>query len=476
MFARTPTKLLQCKILVAVLSIESALMAQCGVLLAATEVSGLSYTYPVANIKEGHSYGNAFCYVTLNGRTDIPSDRSIARHGLRESTDQKYYLLGWQVEVVANGGDPLQAVRTTFTPAYQESELGEGEETIHKRFFLPFENNYLRAAHFLLRAEDSHQQDLVIRSRVLLPSGAKIEESDENGFRYLTIRYPGGAMAALWGSGGLRSFDVGETDSVGKQFGDLGPAGGFEPNPEKDVLLTTDFKWTPSSTGPEYGLSFVYTLDTTAAAKGYLRNALINGEISGSPQIKDHVFRLHQIRAESELAIDRYLTKARLWTPDPVIDRAVQWAKVNQLRLQQEAGRGASFTNDPPSDITVGRDSVWYLMGSSYYSQVRSRKLLDAWLRYGLEPSGKFIEYFTAARDPIYRDDYGLNIADNTPLMIMAAHHYFSLTGDRAFLEASYLRRQRQDQRRRQDSAARCEGRRPHSLRQVFRHRDQNRW
>ena len=112
---------------------------------------------------------------------------------------------------------------------------------------------------------------------------------------------------------------------------------------------------------------------------------------------------------------------------------------MNQLRLQQESDRGACFTNDPPSDTTVGRDSVWYLMGSSYYAQARSRKLLDAWFRSGLEPSGKFVEYFTAAREPIYRDDYGLNIADNTPAFSQwQPITIYSLTGDRSFLGSVY--------------------------------------
>src|SRR5690349_4263819 len=43
-----------------------------------------------------------------------------------------------------------------------------------------------------------------------------------------------------------------------------------------------------------------------------------------------------------------------------------------------------------------------------------------------------------ACRDPIFRDDYGLNINDNTPLLMMAAQHYYSLTADKGFLRAVY--------------------------------------
>src|SRR2546427_5000997 len=41
-----------------------------------------------------------------------------------------------------------------------------------------------------------------------------------------------------------------------------------------------------------------------------------------------------------------------------------------------------------------------------------------------------------ASRDPIFKNDYGLNINDNTPLLMMAAPHYYSLTGDKGFLRA----------------------------------------
>jgi len=404
----------------------------------AQSLSRLNYTYPVDHLNGGHSYGNTYCYVTLDAKTDVPSDRSTARYGLRESTNQKYYLLGWETEIATLGGESLAPRSTTFTPAYQETRLERGNRAVGKKFFLPFENNYLRSAHYLLESVGTASEGLVVRTRMLFPEGARIEESDYKGLKYLTIRFPDGPSALLWGSGGLESFQVQETASAGKQYGDLGSAGGFQPSQHRDVQLIAEFKWTPARDTREYGLSFVYTLETSPAARSILLNALFNDYGAEPPDLQSHLFRIHQLLVGTEIAIDRYLEKARLWTPDPLIDRAAQWAKVNQLRLQQESLWGACFTNDPPSDITVGRDSVWYLMGSTYYLQPRSRKLLDAWFRFGLEPSGKFIEYFTASREPIYRDDYGLNIADSTPLMIMAAHQYYSLTGDRNFLYSAY--------------------------------------
>ncbi len=122
----------------------------------------------------------------------------------------------------------------------------------------------------------------------------------------------------------------------------------------------------------------------------------------------------------------------------PFITDGAHWAKLNQLKDYQEYSGGPGFSNNPPSDVFVGRDTFWFLVSSNYYAQAWSRGFLDFWFRVGQEPNGKFIEYMHAASSPLYRDDYGLNINDNTPLLMIAAHHYFSLSGDRGFLDAHY--------------------------------------
>lgn len=402
----------------------------------------LSYTSPVDRLREGHSYGNDYCYVTLDGKTDVATDRSTPRFGLRESINQKYYLLGWDVSLTTLDGKSLVPVSTTFTPAYQESKLERVKVEVFKKFFLPFENNYRRSAHFLLESAGPANQELVIRSRVLFPRGAEVEQAGYRGHPYLAVRFPEGGQAILWGSGSLRSFTTRETAAERKEYGDLGPAGEVDKDStlrrEQDLELISEFPWTPSSAAREYALSYAYSLEKGPHAKQTLLGALFDLHAPTSPSLQSHLDRVHVLLEETRSAIDRYLETARLWTPDPLIDRAAQWAKVNQLRIQQEYRWGVGFSNNPPSDIVVGRDSVWYSMGSSYYAQPWSRKLLDTWFRLGLEPNGKFVEYFAASRDPIFKDDYGLNISDSTPLFIIAAHHYYSLTGDEGFLRRVY--------------------------------------
>ncbi|MEW5976488.1 MAG: hypothetical protein AB1898_11865 [Acidobacteriota bacterium] len=423
-----------------VLAALIALSGQTGGLLVARQVSGLTYTYPVERLKEGHSFGNQYCYVTLDGKSDIPSDRSTARFGLRESFDQKYYLLGWDVQVAESLGGRLTPQTTTFTPAYQQTELRSGNLLVQKTFFLPFENNYRRSAHFLFNSSEPADVTLEVRSRWLLPAGTTVTSSDFRGRQYLVVRYAHRPRAVIWSSGDLTRFASRKVVAEEEKFGDMGPAGGSRLVRVENVELSAEYAWSAGSQEQSFGLSFAYTLEESENASTALLNGLFDIFSPEAGTAQAHIKRLRRMLSESQTALNHYLETARLWTPEPLLNRASQWAKVNQLRLQQEVARGASFTNNPPSDIVVGRDTVWYVMGSSYYAQAWSRKLLDLWFRYGLEPSGKFVEYFAASREPIFKDDYGLNIADNTPLMLMAVHQYYSLTGDQGFLREVYPR------------------------------------
>lgn len=370
-------------------------------------MANLHYTYPVDKLRWGHAYGNRYAYVTLDPKTDVMTEKGTVRQGLRESTNQRYYLIGWDVNIT--GDQPFTPVTTTFTTAYQETRLENGGAVAYKRFFLPFENNELRAAHFLLASAGGARG---VQSRIVFPAGARLGEADYKGHRYLRVDYADGSTGLVWGSSPLATLSAREAG---------------------EGQIEAQLAWEWPAGAAEYGLSFVYNLQHPAAPLNALFDILTH-----APSLDVHVERLKLVLSETELAFERYLQTSRLWTPDAVLNRAVHWSKVNQLRDQQTYKMGEGFSNNPPSDIVVGRDSIWYLCGSSYYAQPWSRKLLDFWFTHGLESSGKFTEYITAAREPLWKDDYGLNINDNTPLFIVAAHQYFALTGDQGFLDAVY--------------------------------------
>lgn len=381
----------------------------------------LHFTYPPDELNLGQSLGNEDCYVTLNGTTDLVSDQSSVRFGLRESSNQEYYLLGWSIRISTFDARLLTPQETSFAPVYQETILKHRNVAVRKQFFVPFENGYLRSAHFLLTATNRTGIELVIHTDILLPESAKVSQSEYKGHKYLAIRYSDGGESILWGSHAL--------DSLAASGSTAGGEG---------VHVSAVFDWTPAPSSREYGISFVYSPAGGPGAREMLLNAIFDISSPQSPSSVAHLFRIHKLLKDSEEAMARYLKSARLWTPDPSVNQGYIWAKVNQLRVQQNYKWGQAFSNNPPSDIVVGRDSYWYLSGSSYYAQPWSRKLLSLWFREGQELNGKFIEYMTASRDPVFKDDYGLNINDNTPLLMKAAYHYYSLTGDIAFLDDVY--------------------------------------
>lgn len=130
------------------------------------------------------------------------------------------------------------------------------------------------------------------------------------------------------------------------------------------------------------------------------------------------------------------LAKAVVATPDPEVNRGVLWAKADMLRVQLRAPTGWCFTNDPTrSRNSVGRDTAWYSFGSDYLTPWFSRESLRAYVRLQRR-SGKVVEFYDVCSGR--REDYGLNVNDDTPLLILALWHHYWATGDRAFLEQTY--------------------------------------
>lgn len=398
-----------------------AALALLSMLSAPSARATLAYTWPVEKLGVGQSLGNANTYVTLDRTTDVAGESSsgrYSRNGFRESTDQRYYAFEWTLQVETAAGEHPKPIATSFHPAFQQTTYRLGAGGFSKTFFLPFETGYARAGHFLLERTSGGLGSLLVRSVLLLPAGTVVEPASLGSWKYARIRYPAGGSAILWGAAGAQ-IDTRTTS--------------------RGVVLVARYAWPE---GQAFALSFVYSPADDGAPFGNVFDLLLWAAFDTSqpdaPNVRDYLFRVRSLLAASERAMDRYLDAARLITPDGVINRASGWSKVDQLRLQSDYRRGVGFTNTPPGDIVVARDSMWYLVGSDYYAQGWSRKLLDLWFEHGVEPDGKFTEYMTAAHAPLFRDDYGLNINDDTPLMMIAASHYYSLSGDRDFLRRAY--------------------------------------
>lgn len=133
---------------------------------------------------------------------------------------------------------------------------------------------------------------------------------------------------------------------------------------------------------------------------------------------------------------DEVLGRAIVVTPDANVNRGVLWAKANMLRTELYAPTGWCFVNDPTrSNNSVGRDTASFAFGSDYVTPDFSRESLRWYFRNALR-SGKIVEYYDVRNGEA--NDYGLNVNDDTPLVILALNHHHLVTGDLEFLRESY--------------------------------------
>lgn len=133
---------------------------------------------------------------------------------------------------------------------------------------------------------------------------------------------------------------------------------------------------------------------------------------------------------------DEILSRAVVVTPDSEVNRGVLWAKANMLRTEVLAQTGWSFVNDPTrSNNSVGRDTAWFAFGADYITPDFARESL-LWYATHLKKNGMVVEYYDIRNGKTA--DYGLNINDNTPLLILALWHHYSTTGDLSFLKKVY--------------------------------------
>lgn len=123
-------------------------------------------------------------------------------------------------------------------------------------------------------------------------------------------------------------------------------------------------------------------------------------------------------------------------TPDPHVNSGVLWAKANMLRVEAKTPIGWGFTNNPTkSNNGVARDTAWFGFGADLLTPTFARDSLLAYV-HRQEKNGMIVEYCDLLTGRT--EDYGLNINDNTPLIILALWHHYNMTGDVEFLRQTY--------------------------------------
>ena len=137
--------------------------------------------------------------------------------------------------------------------------------------------------------------------------------------------------------------------------------------------------------------------------------------------------------SETESRYHELLGRSVAMTPNAEINRGVLWAKANMERVMLETPTGMSFTNDPlGSNNCVGRDAAWFSAGADFFRPDFSKACLMQFIDRQ-KPDGMIVEYYNMLDGKT--EDFGLNINDDTPLIVWSAWHHYQLTHDRAFLD-----------------------------------------
>lgn len=135
---------------------------------------------------------------------------------------------------------------------------------------------------------------------------------------------------------------------------------------------------------------------------------------------------------DTESHLRDVLQSSEVLTPDRQLNLGAIWSKVNMRRVMARYPTGLGFTNEPGvSSNVVARDAAWFAYGCDHLMPAFSRALIERFARRQY-PDGKIPEYYDARTDR--REDYGLNVNDDTPLFVMAVNHHYRSSGDAEWL------------------------------------------
>jgi hypothetical protein len=381
----------------------------------------LRYRYPVSKLWSGGSYGNRACFA----RTDRASN--LDGFWIAATNEWVCGRLDLRIEI---GGVPVEAASTSFYPGHQQTSYLERGLTVEKTVFVPYSAAPGRDGakgqstfYTVLRLESSAPLRVRVTCDVRWPavqSRGHTKQPERHHTQRRVRQWLDGAV--LWAQSA--PFRVERWDTT------LGDA-----NEVRALLLPEKVEVAFSEPGRA---RLTYNLDLGPGEQRTLPFVLAVGT-EGPDALQRSVSALpgwEVALAETISAYGSILNTAVLHTPDERINRGMQWAKANTVRVQHDYRLGAAFTNDPPQDIVVVRDCAWYGLGADWLTADFVEEMYNLVLRYGIHEGGKLTEYIHA--DTGQREDYALNINDDTPLFVVAAHHHYAVSGNAAFLERAY--------------------------------------
>ncbi len=362
-----------------------------------------AYRYPVDKLLTGACFGNLSSFLKLTPQSDVA--------GYWSALDNQFYCGRWVTQIYVSG-DRAVPVDTTHADAYQETSYSCGPLTIRKRTFLPM-CDPLQVVYVVVSFENPTNETYeaavmcdIHYPAFVWPGTYKVPDQAQRNKRVSHRELDGLIVTAT----------MGRPDEV-RVFG-----GSIEPT--STYVSDRGFSRT-YSVAVQPGAVTAVAFTMAVSGKGEAAALALHRE---TPSAGDAL-------AEAQAYYERLRRTGYIRTPDALINRAIDWAKINTVRVQHRYPAGSGFTNDPAQDVVVVRDAAWYALGSDYLTPAFSRGLFDLIAQYGIEEGGKVTEFIMACSDPPFKSDYDLNINDDTPLIACAAYHHYSVTHDRAALE-----------------------------------------
>lgn len=371
-----------------------------------------SYTYPVTSLFTGSSLGNRFAFAQLDERTNL--------RGFWSSIDNQFYLGEWKIEITLNG-KLLHDHETVFSPESQTTRLTNGDGSAEKQFALPFaasgaalsETDGMRGVYLVRLLNGATRSSLfVVRHTLVFPAVAGPKFTKEPPVEQTRKRVVVGCRENHCV---ITSLDRPDEARV---FWSTKPLH-LVSSDDRSMVVEYAYQLQP---GEVLEIPFVFAFSPEGVDR-----ALMTAQL-------DPKRMMEQSRAEYA----NILARTQIVTPEPVINRGLQWAKINSARVQHTYRIGDAFTNDPPQDIVVIRDLGWYVLGADYLSPEFSRSVLELAGRYGFHDGGKLTEFIHANEEIPEKHDYKLNINDDTPLHVYALYHHAVTSGGDGFLLYAY--------------------------------------
>ncbi|MFQ6617462.1 MAG: hypothetical protein ACE5QV_02130, partial [Fidelibacterota bacterium] len=353
---------------------------------------------------------------------------------LWDSRHNEFCIGTWKMNFSANGS-PLKASRTLFKPSSQTTHFSARDLEVEKSFFLPCGNAHHR--HFVIRCRfrNSSDKDLNIRIENYLDFLVPLEQSNSyilKGSRVISAGQEGNIIS-VYGDEVNNRYRRIASSSIPRNLSFKG-----------STLRFSCVENIPAGERMEIYYFFTYSSqppgERSENSKVFHSESAPEGSRSWEMEAATHKIpeMARKWEVESQNYMKSFLSKSLIYSPDPRINRAVQWAKINLLKVQHEYKQGRAFTNDPPGDVFVVRDAVWYILGSDYVTPQFSRGLIELILEHGVSDEGKVVEYIRCSTEKPEVDDYDLNINDDAPLLIISVYHHFCVTGDTGWLSGIY--------------------------------------